>query len=76
MCPPKAPKIQKADPVQAAPPPVDSPTAPVLNEVGTTGTDADLANASAKRKGKKSLVTPLSMPTTMGRPQIGVNVPV
>ncbi|WP_132516417.1 hypothetical protein [Rhizobium sp. BK376] len=76
MCPPKAPKIEKADPVQAAPPPVDTPQAPVLNEVGTTGTDADIANAAAKRKGKKSLVNSLTNPIPTVRPQIGVNVPI
>jgi hypothetical protein len=75
MCPPKKPKIEKADPVQAAAPPVDSPLAPVLNEIGTSGTDADNAAALAKRKGKKSLVNSLtSRPTS--RPQIGVNVPI
>lgn len=76
MCPPKKPKIDKADPVAAAPPPVDAPQAPALNEVGTSGSDADLANASAKRKGKKSLVNSLSKPTSISRPQIGVNVPI
>lgn len=75
MCPPKKPKIQKADPVQAAPPPVDAPQAPVLNEVGTSGTDADKAASLAKRKGKKSLVNSLSS-GPISRPQIGVNVPV
>ena len=75
MCAPKKQKIEKADPVQATPPPVDNPQAPVLNEVGTTGSEADLAAAAAKRKGKKSLVNALTAaPTT--RPQIGVNVPV
>jgi len=75
MCPPKQPKIQKADPVQAAPPPVDAPQAPVLNEVGASGSDADLATAAAKRKGKKSLVNRLTTPVPTARPQIGVNVP-
>ncbi|MBY5849780.1 hypothetical protein HFN51_04310 [Rhizobium leguminosarum] len=75
MCQPKKPKIQKADPVQAAPPPVDTPQAPVLNEVGTSGTDADKAAALAKRKGKKSLIKPLTSAAS-SRPQIGVNVPV
>jgi succinylarginine dihydrolase len=76
MCPPKQPKIQKADPVQAASPPVDMPQAPVLNEVGATGSDADIANAAAKRKGKKSLINTLTTTPTTGRPQIGVNVPI
>lgn len=76
MCPPKQPKIAKADPVQAAAPLADTPQAPVLNEVGTSGSEADLANAAAKRKGKKSLVNALTTQPTSGRPQIGVNVPI
>jgi hypothetical protein len=43
--------------------------------VGTSGTDADLANAAAKRKGKKSLVNSLTS-KPVSRPQIGVNVPI
>ncbi len=76
MCTPKKQKIEKADPVQAAPPPVDAPQAPVLNEVGVSGTDEDLSSAAAKRKGKKSLVNALVNPVTTNRPQIGVNVPI
>jgi hypothetical protein len=76
MCPPKQPKIQKADPVQAAPPPVDSPSAPALNEVGATGTALDLYNAIAMRKGKKSLTLPDNYQRPANRPQIGVNVPI
>jgi hypothetical protein len=70
MCGPKKQKIEKADPVVAAPPPAIAPMAPVLNEATTNSADA----TSAKRRGKKALVIPLA-PSALARPQIGVNVP-
>lgn len=70
MCPPKRPKIQKADPVIAPPPPVaDVQKAPVLNEA-TIPTASEGASANISRRGRSSLVIPLT-----NTRQSGVNIP-
>lgn len=69
MCP-KPPKIQKADTVIAPPPPpADIQKAPVLNEA-TVATASDGATSKISRKGRSSLVIPLT-----NTRQTGVNIP-
>lgn len=70
MCPPKRPKIMKADPVIAPPPPVaDVQKAPVLNEA-TIPAASEGASANIARRGRSSLVIPLT-----NTRQSGVNIP-
>ncbi|TCV62314.1 hypothetical protein EDE09_12479 [Neorhizobium sp. S3-V5DH] len=69
MCP-KKPKIQKADTVIApAPAPAPTQLAPVLNEA-TKATASEGASSNIARKGRSSLVIPLT-----NTRQTGVNIP-
>lgn len=70
MCPPKQPKIEKADPVAAPPPPMDAPQAPVLNEA-TQGKTTDASKANTARRGRSSLIIPL----IQSPGPVGINIP-
>ncbi len=69
MCRPKAPKIEKADPVAAPPPMIQTPQAPVINE-SVRKTDTEAGTANKARKGRSALTIPLAQSGNTG-----VNVP-
>jgi len=69
MCRPKAPKIEKADPVAAPPPIIQAPQAPVLNEASRAA-DTDAGTATKARRGRAALTIPLAQSGSTG-----VNIP-